>query len=208
MTMDKLPENVIGIYPQQLDTSGVRIPFSSFLLSVIRHFRVHFSQLVLIGLNRVTLFEIRCYSLNHAPTVSLFRVFYRLWERFFLRGPFVRRGPLPLAVDRPIPAKDHLMEKAERPDDDVIRAREKKEQDNARRAAMKRAGGEGTSAGTKRRKQTVLDLTAGQDDVISADPLNQANPSGVAGGGAGGNDAQEEEHVQEGGDDNDHDRGF
>ena len=59
MTMDKLPENVIGIYPQQLETGGVRIPFSSFLLSVIRYFRVHFSQLVPIGLMRVTLFEVR-----------------------------------------------------------------------------------------------------------------------------------------------------
>ena len=120
-----------------------------------------------------------------------------------------QRTTPPLAVGQAIPAKDHLMEKAERADDDVIRARERKEQDNARRLAMKRAAGEGSSAGVKRRRQTVLDVTAGavgQEDVISADPLNQANPSGGAGGGDGGanvqENVQEEGNIQEAGDEN------
>ena len=78
MTMDKLPRNKIGIYTRQLDIGGIRIPFSKFLLAVIRYFKVHISQLVPIGLNRVTLFEVRCYSLQCLPTVSLFRAFYRL----------------------------------------------------------------------------------------------------------------------------------
>ena len=81
MTMDRLPSDKIGIYTQQLDLGGARIPFSRFLLQVIKHFKIHFSQIVPIGLNRVTLFEIRCYSLDERPTVSLFRVFYRLCKQ-------------------------------------------------------------------------------------------------------------------------------
>lgn len=80
-TMNELPESKIGIYIQQVKLGGVRIPFSSFLLAVIGHFRVHISQLVPIGLNRVTLFEVRCYSLDVVPTVPLFRVFYRLCKQ-------------------------------------------------------------------------------------------------------------------------------
>ena len=81
LTMDRLPENKIGIYVHQLKIGGVRVPFSTFLLSVIDYFRVHISQLIPIGLNRVTLFELRCYSLNVNPTVPLFRVFYRLCKQ-------------------------------------------------------------------------------------------------------------------------------
>lgn len=75
MTMNKLPDNKIGIYVHQLKLGGVRIPFSTFLLAVILYFKVHLSQLVPIGLNRVTLFELCCYSLDVRPTVPLFRVF-------------------------------------------------------------------------------------------------------------------------------------
>ena len=81
MTMDRLPADKIGVYVQQLDLGGARVPFSRFLLQVIKHFKIHFSQIVPIGLNRVTLFEIRCYSLDQRPTVSLFRVFYRLCKQ-------------------------------------------------------------------------------------------------------------------------------
>lgn len=80
-TMKDLPDSKIGIYVQQVKLGGIRIPFSSFLLRVIGHFRVHISQLVPIGLNRVTLFEVRCYSLDVVPTVPLFRVFYRLCKQ-------------------------------------------------------------------------------------------------------------------------------
>ncbi|GJS70352.1 hypothetical protein Tco_0703193 [Tanacetum coccineum] len=38
--------------------SGVRVPFSTLLLDVLDHFRVHISQLVPIGLTRLTLFEL------------------------------------------------------------------------------------------------------------------------------------------------------
>ncbi|GJV97445.1 hypothetical protein Tco_1549022 [Tanacetum coccineum] len=58
--------------------SGVMVPFSTFLLDIIKHFRVHIYQLVSLGLNRLTMFEIYCRSLNINPSVNLFRAFYKL----------------------------------------------------------------------------------------------------------------------------------
>ncbi|GJV00860.1 hypothetical protein Tco_1330130 [Tanacetum coccineum] len=45
-TMDHLPTDAIGIYSKFLWFSGVRVPFSTFLLSVLKYFKVHISQLV------------------------------------------------------------------------------------------------------------------------------------------------------------------
>ncbi|GJY08256.1 hypothetical protein Tco_0375310 [Tanacetum coccineum] len=57
-TMDKLTDDFIGLYEQYFEFSGVRVPFSTLLLAVLDHFRVHISQLVPIGLTRLTLFEL------------------------------------------------------------------------------------------------------------------------------------------------------
>ncbi|GKD77940.1 hypothetical protein Tco_1340561 [Tanacetum coccineum] len=61
--------------------SGVRVPFSTLLLAVLDHFRVHISQLVPIGLTRLTLFELYCRSLHIVPSVNLFRVFYKIGKQ-------------------------------------------------------------------------------------------------------------------------------
>ncbi|GKE60511.1 hypothetical protein Tco_1510878, partial [Tanacetum coccineum] len=47
-SMINLPvgDRAIGIYSRIFDSSGVRIPFSSFLLAVLKYFKVHISQLV------------------------------------------------------------------------------------------------------------------------------------------------------------------
>ncbi|GJT58811.1 hypothetical protein Tco_1002344 [Tanacetum coccineum] len=79
LTMDKLPSRYIGMYIEHLEQGGLRIPFSTFFLAVIRHFNVHVSQLVPMWVNRVILFEVRCRSLDIPPTVSLFHVFYNLY---------------------------------------------------------------------------------------------------------------------------------
>ncbi|GJY19897.1 hypothetical protein Tco_0392463 [Tanacetum coccineum] len=63
-TMDQLPDDMIGLYEQYFEFSGIRVPFSTFLLAVIKHFHVHISQLVLLGLNRLTMFELYCRSLE------------------------------------------------------------------------------------------------------------------------------------------------
>ncbi|GKA08150.1 hypothetical protein Tco_0687481 [Tanacetum coccineum] len=79
--MNRLPSRYIGLYIEQFETGGLRVPFSSFFLAVIKHFEVHVSQLVPFGVNRVILFEIRCISLGIWPTVSLFWVFYKLCKQ-------------------------------------------------------------------------------------------------------------------------------
>ncbi|GJW03213.1 hypothetical protein Tco_1562069 [Tanacetum coccineum] len=76
--MDKLPDDMIGLYEQYFKFSGIRVPFSTFLLAVIKHFLVHISQLVPLGLNRLTMFELYCRSLGIVPSVNLFRVFYKI----------------------------------------------------------------------------------------------------------------------------------
>nr|GEW38297.1 hypothetical protein [Tanacetum cinerariifolium] len=45
-------DTAIGIYSRIFDSSSVRIPFSSFLLAVLKYFKVHISQLVPLGLNK------------------------------------------------------------------------------------------------------------------------------------------------------------
>ncbi|GJU18677.1 hypothetical protein Tco_1146643 [Tanacetum coccineum] len=80
-TMDKLPDDSIGLYEQHFEFSGVRVPFSTLLLAVLDHFRVHISQLVPIGLTRLTLFELYCRSLHVVPSVDLFRVFYKIGKQ-------------------------------------------------------------------------------------------------------------------------------
>ncbi|GJS89982.1 hypothetical protein Tco_0772618 [Tanacetum coccineum] len=63
-TMDKLPEYMIGLYGQYFEFSGIRVPFSAFLLAVIKHFHLHISQVVPLGLNLLTMFELYCRSLG------------------------------------------------------------------------------------------------------------------------------------------------
>ncbi|GKA71190.1 hypothetical protein Tco_0777329 [Tanacetum coccineum] len=99
-TMDRLTDEYIGLYEQYFEFVGLRVPFSTFLLAVIRHFHVHISQLVPLGLTRLTLFELYCRSLDIVPSVTLFRVFYKLskqgdWFSFARKG----LGATPLGKD-------------------------------------------------------------------------------------------------------------
>nr|GEX29453.1 transposase (putative), gypsy type [Tanacetum cinerariifolium] len=78
LTMDKLPSAFIGIYVEQIEQGGLRIPLSTFFLAVIRHFGVHVSQLILIGVHKFIMFEICCRSLTVNVFVPMFHVFYKL----------------------------------------------------------------------------------------------------------------------------------
>ncbi|GJV72169.1 hypothetical protein Tco_1492164 [Tanacetum coccineum] len=80
-TINCLRADAIGIYSEFLRFSGVRVPFSTFLLSVLKYFKVHISQLVPLGLNKVVSFEVVCRDLNIVPTVTLFRVFQCLCKQ-------------------------------------------------------------------------------------------------------------------------------
>ncbi|GKC49327.1 hypothetical protein Tco_1072072 [Tanacetum coccineum] len=80
----------IGIYSKIFDSSGVRIPFSSFLLVVLKYFKVHISQLVPLGLSKVIKFEGDWFSFGKrgdpAPVcMEVAKSGLKLWnEKFFL----------------------------------------------------------------------------------------------------------------------------
>ncbi|GJX44148.1 hypothetical protein Tco_0260824 [Tanacetum coccineum] len=97
--MSELPDDAIGIYHRMFDFSGVRIPFSSFLLTLIKHYRVYFSQLGPLGLNKVITFEVLCRSLQIEPTVALFRVFQTLCKHGDWFSFAKRRAPSPVCID-------------------------------------------------------------------------------------------------------------
>ncbi|GJW92758.1 hypothetical protein Tco_0172430 [Tanacetum coccineum] len=79
--MSELLDNAIGIYHRMFDFYGVQIPFSSFLLTLIKHYKVYFSQLGPLGLNKVITFKVLCRSLQIEPMVTLFRVFQTLCKQ-------------------------------------------------------------------------------------------------------------------------------
>ncbi|GKB74213.1 hypothetical protein Tco_0935625 [Tanacetum coccineum] len=75
------PNDTIGVYSEFLLFSGVRIRFSTFPLSVLKYFKVHISQLVPLGLNKVVSFEVVYHDLGIVPTMTLFRVFQVLYKQ-------------------------------------------------------------------------------------------------------------------------------
>lgn len=97
--MTDLPADAIGIYSRIFDSSSVRIPFSSFLLAVIKYFKVHISQIVPLGLSKVITFEVLCRALNIEPTVTLFRVFQTLSKAGHWFSFSKRRVPAPVCME-------------------------------------------------------------------------------------------------------------
>ncbi|GKA84643.1 hypothetical protein Tco_0806238, partial [Tanacetum coccineum] len=75
-TIHDKPEGKIGIYTRFFDFANYRLPLSSFFVTVLRYFRINFSQLSVIGATKVSHFEILCRVHNIEPTVGLFRCFY------------------------------------------------------------------------------------------------------------------------------------
>ncbi|GJV66319.1 hypothetical protein Tco_1477147 [Tanacetum coccineum] len=75
-TMHERPTGKIGMYTRFFDYANYRIPFSTFFVSVLTHFRIPFSQLSVFGSAKVSHFEILCRVCNIEPDVSLFRYFY------------------------------------------------------------------------------------------------------------------------------------
>ncbi|GKB62627.1 hypothetical protein Tco_0918813 [Tanacetum coccineum] len=71
-----MPAGKIGVYTRFFEYANFRLPLSTFLLNVLRHYRIHLSQLSVIAAAKVSHFEILCHVHNFKPTVGLFRCFY------------------------------------------------------------------------------------------------------------------------------------
>ncbi|GJW84370.1 gypsy type transposase [Tanacetum coccineum] len=74
--MHERPAGKIRLYTRFFDYANFRLPLSTFLVDILRHFRINISQLSVIGEAKVSHFEILCRVYGIIPTVGLFRCFY------------------------------------------------------------------------------------------------------------------------------------
>ena len=86
----------------------------------------------------------------------------------------------PLPEGQNIPPKEPLMKVAEKANDDVVKAREKKERENREKAAAKRKAGEGTSQAAPRKKTRGVNsagVIPSLGVTVDTNPLNVAPPN-------------------------------
>nr|GEX75137.1 hypothetical protein [Tanacetum cinerariifolium] len=149
--------------------------------------RLPVDKIVLLGLNRLTMFEIYCHSLEINPTVNLFRAFYKLnkqghWFSFerrsgkgsqvatsmseFLRFPMA--GGVRVGKGKALADNERVVEV----ENDRVLTAKRKAQAAKDKAAGKRPGAEGTSRPTKKKKGTSLTFTfddSEEDDSVRTD---------------------------------------
>ncbi|GJT59409.1 hypothetical protein Tco_1002942 [Tanacetum coccineum] len=70
-------EGKVGMYTKFFEFADFRIPISQFLFDILGHYQIHLSQLSVIGMAKVSHFEMQCRVLRVIPSVILFRVFYK-----------------------------------------------------------------------------------------------------------------------------------
>ncbi|GJV01427.1 hypothetical protein Tco_1334996 [Tanacetum coccineum] len=75
-TITQFPEGKVGVYTRLFDYCGYRIPLTKFFVSVLKHFRIHISQLSPFGAARISHFEVLTRVLDLGPSVAVFRAFY------------------------------------------------------------------------------------------------------------------------------------
>ncbi|KAJ0709143.1 hypothetical protein HanLR1_Chr09g0337021 [Helianthus annuus] len=72
-TPDRIVLNTLSF-----SSCGVRYPLSPFKVDLLRHFKVHFSQLHPLGFKRVVHFELSCVAVSGEPSIPLFCIFCKL----------------------------------------------------------------------------------------------------------------------------------
>ncbi|GJS46415.1 hypothetical protein Tco_0596536 [Tanacetum coccineum] len=75
-TIHEMPTGKIGVYTRFFKYANFRLPLSTFLVNVLKHYRIHISQLSVIRAAKVSHFEILCRIHGFEPTIGLFRCFY------------------------------------------------------------------------------------------------------------------------------------
>ncbi|GJT78451.1 putative gypsy type transposase [Tanacetum coccineum] len=75
-TIHEMPAGKIGVYTRFFEYANFWLPLSTFLVNVLKHYRIHISQLSVLGAAKVSHFEILCRVHGFEPTVGLFRCFY------------------------------------------------------------------------------------------------------------------------------------
>ncbi|KAJ0614896.1 hypothetical protein HanIR_Chr02g0067671 [Helianthus annuus] len=64
------------LYTRVCKFVNYRVPFSKFLIRVLRYFRVHLCHVNPFGISRINHFEISCRALDQRPDLDVFRYFY------------------------------------------------------------------------------------------------------------------------------------
>nr|GEZ75437.1 hypothetical protein [Tanacetum cinerariifolium] len=75
-TIHEMPTGKIGVYTIFFEFANFRLPLFTFLVNVLRHYRINLSQPSVIATAKVSHFEILCCVHGIEPTVGLFRCFY------------------------------------------------------------------------------------------------------------------------------------
>ncbi|GKC43499.1 hypothetical protein Tco_1061221, partial [Tanacetum coccineum] len=75
-TIHEMPTGKIGVYTRFFEYANFRLPLSTFFVDVLRYYRIHISQLSVIGAAKVSHFEVLCRAHGFEPTVGLFRCLY------------------------------------------------------------------------------------------------------------------------------------
>ncbi|GJX75717.1 hypothetical protein Tco_0322528 [Tanacetum coccineum] len=75
-TIHEMPTGKIGVYTRFFEYANFRLPLSTFFVDVLRYYRIHISQLSVIGAAKVSHFEVLCRVHGFEPTVGLFRCLY------------------------------------------------------------------------------------------------------------------------------------
>ncbi|GJX06995.1 hypothetical protein Tco_0194927 [Tanacetum coccineum] len=91
-----MPTGKIGVYTRFFEYANFRLPLSTFLVNVLKLYRIHISQLSVIGAAKVSHFEILCRVHGFEPTVGLFRCFYVNSKN---KGKSVPKDPFPKSFE-------------------------------------------------------------------------------------------------------------
>nr|GEY55971.1 transposase (putative), gypsy type [Tanacetum cinerariifolium] len=75
-TIHEMPSGKIGVYTRFFEYVNFRLPLSTFFVNILRYYRIHISQLSVIGAAKVSHFEVLCRVHGFEQTVVLFRCFY------------------------------------------------------------------------------------------------------------------------------------
>ncbi|GKA32010.1 hypothetical protein Tco_0718377 [Tanacetum coccineum] len=82
-TMHERPAGKVGMYTRFFDYANYRIPFSTFFVSVLTHFRIPFSQLSVFGSAKIELLPPSEYNVEHVNTlIAQASLFLRFPEEF------------------------------------------------------------------------------------------------------------------------------
>ncbi|GJV91253.1 hypothetical protein Tco_1539066 [Tanacetum coccineum] len=71
-TIHEMPTGKIGVYTRFFEYANFRLPLSTFLVNVLRHYCINLSQLLVIAAAKVSHLEILCHVHSIEPTVGLF----------------------------------------------------------------------------------------------------------------------------------------